>query len=195
MNVQQQLAQANAQAQAQGAQPPAQQQPPVMFALTPARVTNMVLDYNTNIAIKIYKGAVQPLSPEFDVDSEGLNVFLAALFSKAREYGWDSILEVPRDLQAPMIDLVNVLTNYGEFTLEHLRAFASTYVATPTRAAQDSIMLYECMWNTLSKVGKAKVWVWKEDFHVNAIPTGILLLKVIIREAHIDTEWQTTRST
>jgi hypothetical protein len=43
------------------------------------------------------------------------------------------------------------------------------------------------MWNSLSKIGKAKVWVWKEDFHLNAIPTGILLLKVIIREAHIYT--------
>jgi hypothetical protein len=86
-----------------------------------------------------------------------------------------------------MNDLVNVLTNYGELTLEHLRAFASTYVATPTRVAQDSVMLYECIWNTLSKSGRSKVWVWKDEFHINAIPTGILLLKLVIREAHIYT--------
>lgn len=177
MNVPAQVAQAQAQAAP----------PPVPFALTPARVSNTVLDYNNPIAIKLYKGAVKTIGNEFDVGSDGLNMFLAGLHSKAREYGWDTILEVPRDLQAPMNDLVNVLTNYGEFSLQHLKAFASTYVSTPTRAAQDSIMLYECMWNSLSKIGKAKVWVWKEDFHLNAIPTGILLLKVIIREAHIDT--------
>jgi hypothetical protein len=75
-----------------------------------------VLDYNNNLATKIYKGAVRALTPEFDVDVEGLNTFMAALYSKSREYGWDHILEVPRDLQAPMMDL----TNYGELTLEHL---------------------------------------------------------------------------
>jgi hypothetical protein len=165
------------------AQPPSQ----VLFALTPARVTNAVLDYNNNIATKIYKGAVMPLSPEIDVDAEGMNVFLAALFSKTREHGWDPILEVPRDLQAPFLNPVNVLTNYREVALEHLKAFASTYVARPTRVAQHSIMLYECIWNTLSKTGRSKVWIWKDEFHINVIPTGILLLKIVIREAHIDT--------
>jgi hypothetical protein len=146
-----------------------------------------VLDYNNSVATKIYKGAIQALTPEFDVDAEGLNMFMAALYSKSREYGWDYVLEVPRDLQAPMMELVNVLTNYGELTLEHLRAFAFTYVVTPTRVAQGSIMLYECIWNTLSKCGRSKVWIWKEEFHINSIPTGILLLKIVIREAHIDT--------
>ena len=165
----------------------ADEDPEVPFALTPTRITNAVLNYNTTVATKIYKGAVQALSTEFDVDAEGLNSFLAALYSKSREYGWDSILEVPRDLNEPMENLVNLLTNYGELTQEHLRAYAATYVNTPTRAAQDSVMLYECIWNTLSKIGRAKVWVWKEDFHINTIPSGILLLKIVIREAHIDT--------
>jgi hypothetical protein len=181
MNVQQQPVQ----------QPPVQQPQPQpqqgTFALTPARVTNTVLDYNNSVATKIYKGAIQALAPEFDVDADGLNMFMAALYSKSREYGWDHILEVPRDLQAPMMDLVNVLTNYGELTLEHLQTFAATYVAMPTRVAQHSIMLYECIWNTLSKIGRSKVWIWKEQFHINSIPVGILLLKIVIREAHIDT--------
>jgi hypothetical protein len=53
--------------------------------------------------------------------------------------------------------------------------------------AQDSIILYECIWNTLSKTGRSKVWIWKEQFHINSIPVGFLLLKIVIREAHIDT--------
>jgi hypothetical protein len=136
------------------------------------------------LASKIYKGAVMPLSPDFDVDAEGLNVFLAALYSKAREYGRVTILEVPRDIQNPMYDLVNVPTNYGILTLELLREFTTSSVATPTRVAQDSVMMYE---NTQSKTGRSKVWVWEDEFHINDIPTGILLLKIVIREVHIDT--------
>jgi hypothetical protein len=71
-------------------QPPVQQPIPPQpqqgtFALTPARVTNAVLDYNSSIATKIYKGAIQALAPEFDVDAEGLSMFMAALYFKSRE--------------------------------------------------------------------------------------------------------------
>lgn len=160
---------------------------PAMFALTPARVTNAILNYNNSGEVKIYKGAIQPLSPEFDVDAEGLNIFLAALFSKARAYGWDTILEIPKDNANPNINLLNLLTHYGEFTLPHLRTHVSSYANTQSRAAQDSVMLYECVWSTLTKIGKSKIWIWKDDFHVDSNPSGILLLKVIIRESHIDT--------
>ena len=160
---------------------------PALFALTPARVTNAVLNYNLSGEVKIYKAAIQPLSTEFDVDAEGLNIFLAALYSKARAYGWDTILEVPRDNDQPDVNLLNLLAHYGEFSLAHLRAHVSTYVNAESRAAQDSIMMYECIWSTLTKIGKAKIWIWKDDFHVGNNPSGILLLKVLIRESHIDT--------
>jgi hypothetical protein len=51
-----------AQAQAQAAPPP------VPFALTPARVSNTVLDYNNPISIKLYKGAVKTTGPWFQKD-------------------------------------------------------------------------------------------------------------------------------
>ena len=44
----------------------------------------------------------------------------------------------------------------------------------------------------LSKVGKDKVSVWNSQYKVNIIPLGNLLLKVIIREIHLDTNRTTT---
>jgi hypothetical protein len=53
---------------------------------------------------------------------------------------------------------------------------------------QDSMMMYHCIWNTLTKVGCNKILVWKQDFTIGTLPSGVLLLKVIIQEAHIDTK-------
>ena len=46
--------------------------------------------------------------------------------------------------------------------------------------------------NSVSKVWKAKVSVWKSQYKVNGIPSGNLLLKVIILESHFYTNATTT---
>jgi hypothetical protein len=157
------------------------------FALSPAQATNNILDYSTAVGTKLYKEATKALPREYDVDAQGLNHFLASLTSKAREYGWDDILDIPRIPNDPNSPTASMLTNYGEFTLEQLTQFVQTYINGENRAAQDSMMMYNCIWNTLTKVGCDKIWVWKQDFMVGNLPSGVLLLKVIIREAHIDT--------
>ena len=53
-------------------------------------------------------------------------------------------------------------------------------------------MVYHCLMNSLSKVGKVKVSVWNSQYKVNGLPSGNLVLKVIIREIHLDTNAKTT---
>jgi hypothetical protein len=48
-------------------------------------------------------------------------------------------------------------------------------------------MLYKCLMNSISKEGKSKMTIWKDQHHVNGLPSGDLLLKVIVRESHLDT--------
>jgi hypothetical protein len=157
------------------------------FALSPAQASNDILDYSTAVGAKLYKEATKALPREYDVDAQGLNHFLASLTSKAREYGWDHILDIPRNPNDPNTPMASMLTNYGEFTLEQLTQYVQTYINGENRAAQDSMMMYQCIWNSLTKVGCDKIWVWKQDFTIGTLPSGVLLLKVIIREAHIDT--------
>ena len=144
----------------------------VPFALTPAQATQgEILDMRDVRDRKIYHKAVSKLSEEmYNCQPEGLFQFLRTLEDQAIEYGWDDgvsgILQIPLDLANPM-DLTNLLTNYGEITLEAIRAFEETYISTQCRAAQDANMLYMCIMNSLSKEGKTKIQVWRDQYTVN----------------------------
>jgi hypothetical protein len=72
-------------------------------------------------------------------------------------------------------------------------------MAQDTRPAQDTHMLYNCIMNSLTKEGKNKILIWKEQYKLVArsdpndaasegvLPSGAALLKVVIRESHLDT--------
>jgi len=44
---------------------------------------------------------------------------------------------------------------------------------------------------SLSKTGREKITVWREQYHVGSTPSGALLLKIIIHKSHSDTQAQT----
>jgi hypothetical protein len=41
--------------------------------------------------------------------------------------------------------------------------------------------------NSISKEGKNKILIWKKQYTVRNFSSGTLLLKIIIRESHLDT--------
>ena len=47
-------------------------------------------------------------------------------------------------------------------------------------------MLYKCIMSSLSEVGKNKIDVWRDQFFEAGQPSGVLLLKIVLRESHID---------
>ena len=47
-------------------------------------------------------------------------------------------------------------------------------------------MLYSCIMDSLSDVGRNKVNLHRTEFIVNDVPCGVCLLKVVIRESAID---------
>ena len=54
-------------------------------------------------------------------------------------------------------------------------------------AAQDTAHLHLCLMNSLTQAGKDNVRLWSDQFILNGRESGILLLKIIIRESHLDT--------
>lgn len=179
---------------AQAAAPPVQVQPPqpvaTVFALSPALVNNVALiDYSTTQGAKLYKSAIETLrSEKFDLDTKSLKAFLGSLKDRSRAMGWQVILEIPADAaQDVNVGLRSLLTQYGQISLDQIRAHAEIYINARSRAAQESMLLYECLMNSLSKAGINKVSVWENDYTVNGLPSGPMLLKVILRESHIDT--------
>jgi hypothetical protein len=187
--------------------PPAQPQPvvpqppqqpaaaPAPFALTPATVNNDVLDYSTTAGQRLFNSAVSSLDENnpYDCTPAGLHGFLNLVRDRARNNGWTySVLSIPRNIQQPLGQSDEFLDHHGEITIEHLTHHSATYVHQHNRAAQDSVQLYTCLMNSLSTEGRNKVNLYRKEFISQEVGVGVLLLKVIIRESHVDT--QSTKS-
>ena len=167
------------------------QQVPVNFALAPALVEDGVIDYSTRAGSKIYEAAVEALNIEFDCKPENLKPLLQKIRNRSMATGWDHILDIPTDLAEPD-QTTNLLGEYGLLTLEQVRAHAETYVNAAVRAAQDSFQLYMCLMKTLTKEAQAKIMLHADEYTVNGTASGTCLLKIIIRESHIDTNATTS---
>ena len=167
------------------------QQVPVNFALAPALVEDGVIDYSTRTGAKLYETAVEALNIEFDCQPGNLKVFLEKVKNRAMATGWNDILNVPTDLAEPD-QTINLISEYGLLSLEQVRAHAETYVNAAVRAAQDSFQLYMCLMKTLTKEAQAKIMLHASEYTINGNVSGTCLLKIIIRESHIDTNATTS---
>jgi hypothetical protein len=81
----------------------------------------------------------------------------------------------------------NLITNYGEISIEDLRTWEDTYLNEETREAQDSVQAYLALRHSLSDTGLAKVNVHEQEYMIDGTPSGPLFWKVIVRESHLDT--------
>jgi hypothetical protein len=113
--------------QAAAAQQPAQQPIifPINFALVPGDYAG-VIDYSTQQGLAIFSQASRSLFEDpadmFNVESAGLQTFLALLSLRGTTCGWD--FDVPMDLTQPFQDLKDMITFHGQFHLEHIKDFA-----------------------------------------------------------------------
>lgn len=174
------------------------------FFLNPASAMVGVLDFSVVENRKYYHKAIKKLDSEelFDCSPENMHHFLKLLEYRASEHGWDSyisgVLWIPEDVNDPNSDLRYLPNEYGRVTIEQITAFERTYLGTQQRVAQDSHMLFNCLMNSLSKEARMKIEAWEDEYIIenNAgtnSHSGNLLLKVIIRESHLDTN-ATTQS-
>ena len=85
-----------------------------------------------------------------------------------------------------MSDTENLISHYGSANLERIREFEEQYIALMVRPEQDTFMMYYYIMNHLSKEGKKKLNLWKKQFMADKLVSGNLLLKVLVRESHIN---------
>ena len=109
--------------------------------------------------------------------------------------GWmDGILSVNISADNGEEELSNIIINYGTMILEQVTRWERRrYIATPSRAAQDTYMLvYQCcLMASLTPEARKKIMIWADQYSIEVGGThydsGVALLKVIIRESHLDT--------
>ena len=161
------------------------------FALTPATAVGGVIDYTTAAGRKLYSSATAKLEEDsFDCCADDLYAFLKALKDRAREFGWDEpgigIMSIPNDPINP-VTFRSLIDHHGEISLEELLEFERTYAGAQNRSAQDSAQLYRCLMASISRLGKKKILVWEDQYTINGLGSGNLLLKIVVRESHLDT--------
>ena len=71
--------------------------------------------------------------------------------------------------------------------MEMIHNYDNTFIHHQTREAQDSMMLYECLMNSLCKEARDTITTSKDEYFLGDKPSGSSLLKLIIQESHIDT--------
>jgi hypothetical protein len=176
-------AHANAAAANAAAMPPIPPAP-VPFALLPGEAYTAPLDFNKSNELKIFRAATSGMTEKFDLKEEHLRVFLETVREQVRTFDWSHIITVP---DANAVGR-NLTTNYGQVTREQVQAHATTYIGVPNRHAQNAMMLYKFLMNSLTDDAKLTMLTMKEQYHVNNVPDGIMLLKAIVGRASIDTK-------
>jgi hypothetical protein len=176
---------ANAAAAAAAAAPPPPG-PPVPFALLPGAAFNAPLDYNKASELKLFRSATTGMADKFDLKEEHMRVFLGNIKEHARTYDWQGIIMIP---DADGI-IRNLITNYGQLTLANVNDHAAAYINTQTRNAQNSMMMYQYLLNSLTEEAKLVMITMESQYQAGAnnLPVGALFLKTIVGRASIDTK-------
>ena len=179
--------------QAQAQQPQQQQaqvQQQVVFSLTPGtRDGKAILDYSTKTGSALYKDATSKLSAElYDCSPDGYLQFMKSLKVRAEAFGWseqDRLLWIEPQTGA---NKINLITDYGRISLERIQAVEDGRMNQETRLAQDNRALYECLNNSLTTEGLAKVRINEAEYMRGnpPLPSGLLFLKIVIRESYLD---------
>ncbi len=123
-----------------------------------------------------------------------LQVFLDLLKTKSKVQGWSRIFTVPVEVDG-VTTQYTLLHNYGVIPLESVALDAATYVNAQSKVAQDSFMLFQCIFASLGTEFLKLITTEATLYHIMdtrdpqepPIPCGALLLKIIIRKAHVDT--------
>ena len=176
--------------------PPAGSPEALTFALSPA-VANLgaFLDLSSTKGAKLFKAGSEPLPQSFDfLDPSDIQVFLDLLKAKAKVQGWGRIFSVPVDIDG-VVTSHSLLLNYGVIPLASVSLDALSYVNSETKAAQDSFMLFQCIFASLETSFLKTVTIESDKYHVPdaraptdpPIPCGALLLKITLMKAHVDT--------
>ena len=132
----------------------------------------------------------------YDCKPEGFYQFMKRLKARACLFGWSGnggILFIAPDA-SKLNQKKDLVEEYVVISNERITEHEVTYINEGNRAAQDNIMLYNCLMNSLSMTGMAKLNMHDSQYILGDSPSeaGLSLLKVLIRESHLDSNTTST---
>lgn len=166
--------------------------PPSM--LTPGQAMTGVLDYKTSEHRKFFEKATRKLMPEhelFDINPEKIQDFIDLLSSRCADNNWSETINKIKVEDTPDSPRIPLLTNYGLVTLEQVRMHEMAYIASGTRSAQNTKMMYNCIYSSLSQEGRSKIASDRHKYVLNiggnAYESGNLLFKTVVDKSVLST--------
>lgn len=169
---------------------------PIAFEfLTAPGQTNKILNLADKDDLKIYYRAVENKNNlKFDAKPTGLRTYLRRVAQHGENFGWNtSVFAIPTKGTDVMGETLDFIQNYGNISLRRLKKVARSYIRKQSRAAQDSAMLQAFLFNTLTQTAYQKVTLREEDYTIDGVVVGILVLKVIVMVSHVDNRSTTAR--
>lgn len=156
-----------------------------VFALYPSELNNNnFLDYSKDADRKLFKAAINGMDTKFELQASDLQVFLSKVAMHAQIYNFKDILTIGGK---------NLIENYGDIKMADIATAAAAYVAQQNRNAQNSVMLYHYLVDSLSEAAKSEIMATPEAYTVTVGNTnyecvGATFLKAIIQKAYVDTK-------
>ena len=154
---------------------------PGPFAKTPSRAIPANIDLSTKAGQAIYRENTSALATTFSFAKPDIPVLLDELTVRARSANWMDIFAIP--VQAGAGQTKNMLTNYGEIPYDRCRDHGTTYINTPTRAAQNNYQVFECLRATLDTESKDRLANDEERYQFGDEYDGVTYLHVILSTA------------
>ena len=110
---------------------------PPLFALHSTDEIQGIIYLTMREGVKLYQNETRSFYNDptdfFNCENPGLHGFLKEVEDRASRFGWrDAILEIPNDIASPLGGTRNLLTHYGEISLDHLCDWETTYTRSIT---------------------------------------------------------------
>ena len=140
--------------------------PPPPFALCPGQTHN-VLQFDDPVhgatAMKLYNKAISPMDDKFNGYANNLAVFLATMRDCTLCFNWQHIITIPLANGT----IRNLLTHYGQVSIDNVCTHAVTFIGTQTRNAEDNDMFYYFIMDSLTPTFHAKLLLHSNIYLMN----------------------------
>ena len=99
-----------------------------MFVIAPALADEGILNFADSGTKKLYNKSTEPISDvPYNLSTENLTTFLCDVEAWSAEYGWEAILNIPKDSDAEPKVNHPLTSKYGNITLDQVNYHTGTY--------------------------------------------------------------------
>jgi hypothetical protein len=158
---------------------------------------NAVLDLGSKTGRKYYEKTTASLFPSgegFEVEPNKFQMMVNLTANRGPDLGFfqpGHIAMIPPDPANPGAGpFINIITDYGQVTLDQVIAWETTFIANNDQNSQDSKILHDLLMASLTTTGLVRIQIWHAQYTITVggvkYDCGLSLFKVIVHKSYLD---------